>query len=98
MIARKAAARGTATSVAFTLPADAAVASVSIVGSFNDWTPAAHPMKLDAKKGVWSKTISLKPGRHSFRYFADNETWINDVEADETETTSFGSENSVLVL
>ena len=98
MIARKPAARSTATSVTFTLPAAVAVASVSIVGSFNDWVPAAHPMKLDAKKGLWSKTILFKPGRHSFRYFADNETWINDPAADETEATSFGSANSVLVI
>lgn len=98
MITKKPAARGTATSVTFTLPADAAMASVAIVGSFNEWNAIAHLMKLDKKKGVWTKAISLKPGRHAFRYLADSETWIDDEAPDETEDTAFGSHNGVIVL
>ncbi len=98
MITKKPAARGTATSVTFTVPADAAMSSVAIVGSFNDWNEVAHLMKLDKKRGVWTKAISLKPGRHTFRYLADNETWLDDDTPDETEGTPFGSRNGVVVL
>lgn len=97
MITRKPLAKGNATSVTFTLPANAAAESAVVVGSFNDWNDGAHPMKLDKKKGVWaSKAVQLKPGRHSFRYLLDGQTWQNDEAADGTEATPFGSENSVL--
>lgn len=97
MITRKPLAKGNATSITFTLPADAATESACVVGSFNDWSDSAHAMKLDKKKGVWaSKAIQLKPGRHSFRYLLDGQTWHNDEAADGTEPTPFGSENSVL--
>ena len=99
MITRKPLAKGNATSVTFTLPADAAATSACVVGSFNDWSDSATPMKLDAKKGVWtSKAVQLKAGRHSFRYLVDGETWHNDDAADATEATPFGSENSVIEL
>lgn len=99
MITKKPLARGTATNVTFTLPADAASESACVVGSFNEWSDSATPMKLDKKKGVWtSKAVQLKPGRHSFRYFVDGHAWHNDDAADATEATPFGSENSVIDL
>lgn len=98
MISKKPAASGKSTSVTFTLPADAAADSACILGSFNDWSADKHPMKLDAKKGVWTKSVSLKPGRYEFRYLVDGERWLNDESADGTAETPFLSENSVVVV
>lgn len=96
MITKKPAASGKSTSVTFTLPADAATESACVVGTFNEWNAEKHPMKKDAKKGVWSKAISLKPGRYEFRYLVDGDRWINDDGADGTAETPFFSENSVV--
>ncbi len=96
MISKKPAATGKSTSVTFTLPADAATESACIVGSFNDWSADKHPMKKDAKKGVWTKSVSLKPGRHEFRYLADGQTWLNDESADGTSDSPYLSQNSVV--
>ena len=96
MIAKKPAATGKTVSVTFTLPADAASESAAIVGSFNEWSETKHAMKLDAKKGVWTKAVSLKPGRHEFRYLLDGTTWANDEQADGENETPFFSANSVL--
>jgi len=40
--------------------------SVSIVGDFNQWNPAAHPMK-QAPDRSWLLTVELKHGHHRFR-------------------------------
>ena len=96
MITKKPAASGKSTSVTFTLPAESASESACVVGSFNDWDAAKHPMKKDAKKGVWTKSLSLKPGRYEFRYLVDGERWLNDETADGTAESPFFSENSVV--
>ena len=98
MITKKPAASGKSTSVAFSLPADVATTSVAVVGSFNGWSDETHVLKLDRKKGVWTKSVSLKPGRHAFRYLLDGATWANEPEADAAEPTPFFSENSVVVV
>ena len=98
MITKKPAASGKTTSVAFTLPAEAAQQSVAVVGSFNGWSDETHVLKLDQKKGVWTKSVALKPGRHAFRYLLDGAVWANEPEADAAEPTPFFSENSVVVL
>jgi len=99
MIAKKPSAKGKTVRVTFELPAEAAENSAAIAGSFNEWDVNTHPMTLDTKKGVWTKSISFKPGETiEFRYFLDDQEWKNDEEADGYAPSPFFSENSVLAL
>ncbi|MDX1546775.1 MAG: isoamylase early set domain-containing protein [Rhodothermales bacterium] len=99
MIDKKVSPKGKSVRVTFALPAEVAEANATIVGNFNDWDAAKHPMKFDKKKGVWTKSVSFKPGETvEFRYFVDEQKWLNDEDADRSVATPFFSENSVLEL
>lgn len=85
--------------VTFQLPAEVADESVAIVGDFNEWNPEKHPMTFNEKKGVWTKSISMKPGtQHEFRYFVDGSTWRNDEAADSYVSNPYFCENGVIAL
>ncbi len=94
MIEKKQTSKGI--SVTFSLPAEVARERVSVVGDFNNWDPSAHPMRLYKNKGVWSRSIVLKPGTYQFRYLVDGERWINDDQADGYTASPFFSENCLL--
>jgi len=81
--------------VSFKLEASAAQ-KVSLVGDFNNWNPKTHVMKKD-KKGVWSQTILIAPGRYEYKFFVDGEWW-NDPYNDQTVLNTFGSINNVLAI
>ena len=44
--------------------------SVSLVGDFNAWDPAAHPMKR-MPDGAWLLTLELKHGHHRYAFLVD---------------------------
>jgi 1,4-alpha-glucan branching enzyme len=97
MITKKASPKGKTVRVTFELPADIATDSVAVVGDFNEWNLQKDQMKLNAKKGVWTKAISLQPDNtYQFRYLVDGDTWTNDAEADGFQPTPYFSENCVL--
>ena len=99
MIAKKPSPKGKSVRVTFELPAESASNSAAVAGSFNEWDVTRHPMKLDKKKGVWTKSISFKPGETvEFRYFIDESEWRNEEQADSYAATPYFSENSVLAL
>jgi 1,4-alpha-glucan branching enzyme len=73
-----------ATDVTFTLPPGhpSAGTSVSVVGDFNDWDPAAHTFGK-FEDGSRAITVSLPVGeRVCFRYLADAGQWYDEPEAD----------------
>ena len=99
MIAKKTSPKGKSVRVTFELPAETATSSAAVAGTFNEWDVTKHPMKFNKKKGVWTTSISFKPGETiEFRYFIDESEWRNDEDADGTASTPFLSENSVLAL
>ncbi len=69
---------------------------VSLMGDFNNWNSKAHLMMKD-KKGVWSKTIYIAPGRYEYKFFVDREWW-NDSNNEQTVFNNFGSINNVLSI
>lgn len=74
------------------------IEEVSLVGEFNDWNPAAHPMK-QRKDGRFSATVSLVAGRsYRFRYLVDGRKWENDTNADAYVPNNFGSDDSLVSL
>src|SRR5690348_3068446 len=57
---------------------DEAAHSVSLVGDFNDWNPAAAPLQPGLSKGSWSTTLSLAPGRYEYAFLVDGKRWAAD--------------------
>ena len=79
------------------LPQGVKVASVSLLGDFNDWDAEASPMKRD-KSGAYKATLELEPGQeYQFRYLVNGEVWCNDWEADAYKPGEAGEDNSVVV-
>ena len=83
------------TKVTFVLPID--TGPVSVVGDFNDWDPAVHPLKKRSN-GTRSVTVAMPPGRSTFRYLAEGGAFFDDADADFLEDNGFGGTHSVLVV
>jgi 1,4-alpha-glucan branching enzyme len=79
------------------LPEAVKAQSVHLVGEFNNWNPAATPMKR-GKGGAFRATMELKPGReYQFRYLVNEKHWYNDRHADAYVPNDVGGENCVVV-
>ena len=70
------------------------VKEVILVGDFNSWDEKKHIMKRD-KKGIWSKLVTLAPGRYEYKFLVDGE-WQNDPSNDQVVSNSFGTLNNLL--
>lgn len=84
-------------SVTFEMPADIQAATLSLVGDFNDWDPAAAPMRR-RKDGTWAKTLRLAPGIYHYRFVTDDGIWYNDPAASGYEPSGLGEDNSVVIV
>jgi 1,4-alpha-glucan branching enzyme len=80
---------GNKTRITFCLPADEPHGTVSVVGTFNDWEPGTHELKV-RRDGTRTISVRLDPGRYRFRYLASDGVWLDDEHADEV--TPNGSE------
>jgi 1,4-alpha-glucan branching enzyme len=69
---------------------------VSVAGDFNNWDPQAAPMHKGSD-GVWHVSVALKPGRHAYRFVAD-QRWCDDPAARQKAVNSLGSENCVRIV
>lgn len=69
-------------------------ASVSLVGVFNEWDPAAAPMARN-RRGIWRAKLELAPGEYEYRFVIDGE-WCEDPECAERRPNPYGGSNSVL--
>lgn len=82
--------------VTFDLPPEVNAWTAALCGEFNDWDPAAHPMKC-RKDGRFSTTLSLRAGQnYRFKYLMDGERWENDLAADDYVPNAFGSTDSLI--
>jgi hypothetical protein len=72
---------GNKTRVTFCLPKDAPDGAVSVVGTFNDWEPGLHELKV-RRDGTRTVTVRLEPGHYRFRYLASDGIWMDDEHAD----------------
>ncbi|CCH33253.1 glycoside hydrolase family 13 [Actinosynnema sp. NPDC047251] len=73
--------------VTFSLPLDGPRGPVSVVGSFNDWTPGVHEL-LPRRDGTRTVTVILPPGTHHFRYLAADGHWFDETDAQHVEGDS----------
>lgn len=86
----------TAARVTFSLPLCDTAGSVSVVGDFNDWDPAAHPLKKRSN-GTRSVSVELPVGStYQFKYLTDDGTWFCEPAADGEFWNEFATTNSVL--
>lgn len=82
--------------VTFTLAGDDPRLPASVVGEFNDWDPAAHPMRRRSN-GTWSVSVTLAKGRdYRFRYRSADGSWFNDDSADHYAANEYHSTDCVL--
>ena len=83
--------------VTFKYHPEAEAKSIQLMGDFNDWGITKKHMLKRCKDGSFSLTISLPANSdYRFRYFCDDNQWLNDEEADGYERNSFGSQNAIL--
>jgi len=76
---------GAKTRVTFSLSADKPAGVVSVVGTFNGWTPGSHQL-VPRRDGTRSVSVTLSPGEHRFRYLATDGLWFDDHSADEVDS------------
>jgi 1,4-alpha-glucan branching enzyme len=99
MIRKEPGSRDDLVRVTFELPATVWAESVSLVGDFNGWDPAALPMARGRNQESWHATIELQRGReYQFRYLINGSQWCNDWDADRYVPNPYGGDNSVVVL
>lgn len=52
--------------------------TVALVGDFNDWSRDAIVLKPADKRGVWTASVPLSPGRHEYAFVVDGKKWVAD--------------------
>ncbi len=67
--------------------------SVLLVGDFTHWQQKAIPMQR-GKDGIWSASIELPAGKHTYRFIVDGE-WRDDPECTLRVPNPFGSQDMV---
>jgi hypothetical protein len=71
---------------------------VSVVGDFNAWDTGADAMSRDPVTGLWSHTLSLRPGRHVYAFVVDDSVWMRDPRSPEADDEDFGRPGSILLV
>jgi 1,4-alpha-glucan branching enzyme len=74
----------------FTSPA---AMSVLLVGDFTQWQQRGIPMQK-GKDGIWTATVSLPPGKHTYRFLVDGD-WRDDPECKLRVPNPYGGQDMV---
>ena len=67
---------------------------VSLVGDFNGWDPAAHPLR-PAGDGWWQAEVRLPPGTHQYAYLVDGAA-VTPADAEATVDDGLGGRNGLV--
>ena len=73
---------------------------VSLVGDFNQWNSAASPMTRSPGGDLWSVTIPIAPGRHTYAFMVDDSVFTLDPDARfaRVRDPDLGAEGSVVIV
>ena len=71
---------------------------VAVVGDFNDWDPAATPLRPTGDRGIWVVELRLKPGRYHYTFLIDGREWAGDPSEPRAADSDFGAPVSVLTV
>ena len=69
---------------------------VFLVGEFNHWDIGSTPMKR-GKDGNWKVKAGLLPGRHEYKFFADQQ-WVENLSGRDMVSNPFGTQNLILLV
>jgi hypothetical protein len=69
---------------------------VTVVGDFNDWDPAATPLRREG--ATWTVELHLKPGRYHYTFLIDGRHWASDPAEPRAAESDFGAPMSVLTV
>jgi len=83
--------------VAFRLPAESGAERAWVVGEFNNWSTASHPMSK-REDGSLQVVIPLRPGTYRYRYYLGEGRWENAWDADTYTANEFGGSDSVVIV
>lgn len=84
--------------VTFELPSQVQAKEAVVVGEFNNWDPAATPMKRK-KDGSFSTALNLEIGKeYRYKFYLDSARWENDPNPDRLVPNIFGTQDSVISL
>ncbi|HEU5170949.1 MAG TPA: isoamylase early set domain-containing protein [Gemmatimonadales bacterium] len=75
-----------------------ASSQVVVVGDFNDWDPAATPLRPARDGGVWTVELRLPPGRYRYTFLVDGRRWVPDPAEPRVADDDFGAPMSVLTV
>ena len=71
---------------------------VALIGDFNGWNPKATPLTRAPGSGLWSVTVPLMPGRHTYAFMVDDTVFVLDPQAPVSHDPDLGSKESVVVV
>jgi 1,4-alpha-glucan branching enzyme len=71
--------------------------SVAIAGSFNQWDQNLNHLTGPDKKGTWTITLPLSPGRVEYRFIINNSEWVLDPAAPSIDDGLDGKNSFVIV-
>lgn len=71
---------------------------VAVVGDFNDWDPAATPLRPVGDGDTWVVELRLKPGRYHYTFLIDGRRWARDPSEPPAAESDFGAPVSVLTV
>ena len=67
---------------------------VFLAGKFNSWDTQSLPMKRN-KGGIWKVKVKLSPGRHEYKFFADD-AWVESLPGVEQVSNPLGTRNFIV--
>jgi 1,4-alpha-glucan branching enzyme len=75
------------------------VQSVHLVGDFNGWDTAAHPLSDPDGDGIWVTRVRLLPGsEYRYQFHVDGSRWMADPASDFQIEDGYGGKTSVLQI
>jgi hypothetical protein len=83
--------------VVFTLESPGAH-TVSLIGSFNEWSPAGFEMRPTAGGRLWMLNIRLPEGRYRYAFLVDGRLVVADPSSPFVESDGFGNRNSIILV
>ena len=70
---------------------------VSVVGDFNGWKSDSAPLTRSPDGDLWSVTIPIMPGRHTYGFMVDD-VFVLDPRALKARDADLGADASVIVV
>jgi hypothetical protein len=74
------------------------VASVAVVGDFNEWDTGKNLMARGDSEGMWRAKLKLPPGVYEYSFLINGKRWASDPGAENSMDDGFGRENSLLFV